>query len=103
VLAQPLQAFERSEHLELLSGHRLVAGRQHIAQAQLERVHAQAPGQLVDQRLERERGLRRAGRAVGAERHPIGGDPIADQLVGLPTVGAGRQQRRDRLNPEVAR
>ena len=103
VLAQALQALERAEHVELLSGHRRVAGRQHVAQAQLERVHAQALGQLVHQRLERERGLRRAGGAVGAERDPVGRHPVPGQVVGLPAVGARGEQRGNRLDPEVAR
>ena len=60
-------------------------------------------GELVDQRLDRERRRRRGRGAVGAERHPVGRDAERGQLVGLPPVRAGGEHRRDRLDARSRR
>ena len=69
-----LEAGARAEDRERLAGRGPVALAGDVAQPQVERVELEPCGELVDQRLDRERGRRRGRRAVGAERHPVGRD-----------------------------
>src|SRR6185369_14089300 len=49
-----------------------------VLEAQLERVHADAPRELVDHALDRECGDRRAWRSIGSELRPIAHHIVAD-------------------------
>ena len=62
-------------------------------QAQLDRVEPERRGELVEERLEREGGGRRSGRAVGAEREAVRLHAVAAEVVRLPVVRAGDEQR----------
>ena len=50
--------------------------------------------ELVEERLERERGGRRTGRAVGAEGEAVRLDAVAAEVVRLPAVRAGDERAR---------
>ncbi len=69
-----------------------------VPQSHLDRVEAELSRQLVEERLERERGRRRAGRAVGAEREAVRLHAVAADLVSLPAVRAGDEQGGDPLD-----
>ena len=69
-----------------------------LLQSQLDRVELELRGELVEERLERERRGRRSGRAVRAEREAVRLDAVAADVVRLPAVRAGDQQRRDPLD-----
>ncbi len=60
-----------------LTGRRAVAGADRVAVAQLERIDAEAPGELVEQGLGRDHRLRHAEAAEGARRRLIGIDGAA--------------------------
>ena len=70
----------------LAAGPELLAGRAEVRPAQLERVDAAAPRDLVDLRLRDPLEMRRAERPVGARRgrvrvdargvHPVGGEAV---------------------------
>ena len=66
-------------------GH-LVVGRDEVPPPELERVDAEPDRQLVDELLERERGLRPARGAVGAGADAVGLDAVGEDLVGVPAV-----------------
>src|ERR1019366_10536627 len=84
-----LQALTSPEHRERLARRRPVALHRDIAQPELERVERQTPGELVDQRFDRERGGCCGRRTVGAESHAVGRDAERGQLVCAPAVGPG--------------
>ena len=67
-----LEALAGAEDLDLLAVDALVAGDEDVLEPQLDRVDLQLLRELVDQRLDRERGGRRAGRAVGAGADAVG-------------------------------
>ena len=59
---------------------------------------AELGGQLVDQRLERERRLRPARAAVGTGPEPIRLDAVGTDVVGVPAVGARDEDPADALD-----
>ena len=62
-------------------------------QAQLERVDAELLRELVEERLEREGGGRRARRAVGAEVDAVRLDAVAADVERLPAIRPGDEER----------
>ena len=59
-----------------------------IAEAELERVYRDAPGQLVHGALEGKESLRRAGSAIGRDRRPVRAHLVAEDIH----VGARRRR-----------
>ncbi len=69
-----------------------------VPDPQLDGVEVELRGDLVEERLERERGGRCARSAVGTERHAVRLDAVAADVERLPVVGACDEQRADALD-----
>ena len=67
-------------------------------QPQLDRIEPERLGELVEERLEREGGGRRPRRAIGAEREAVRLHAVSAQVVRLPVVRAGDEQRAEALD-----
>ena len=88
VVAQALEALARAEDPPGLSVRPEIAFGGEVGHAEVERVDPQALGELVEERLQRERGGRRSRGAVGAEADPVRLDAVGADVVGLPAVDA---------------
>ena len=94
-----LQRLDHADRPELrpVGGFRALLGR--VLEAQLDRVHADLAGDLVDHALDRELGDRPARRAIGRDLRPVRHHVVADDLDVLQVVGrvgahAARLHRR---------
>ena len=93
VLAKPLEDLDRADRRERVAADADVALDDGVLQPQLDRVELERLRELVEERLERERGGRRARRAVGAEREAVRLHAVAAQVVRLPAVRPGDEER----------
>ena len=93
VLAQALEHLDGADRRERVPADADVALDDRVLQAQLDRVEVELLRQLVEQRLEREGGGRRARRAVGAEGEAVRLHAVAAEVVRLPAVRPGDEQR----------
>ena len=98
MVGQPDEAFVEPDPSPRRPVGHLVVGGDEVAPPELDRVDLEAAGQLVEQLLEGERRLGRAGRAVGAGADPVGLDPVGHDLVRVPVVRADGQDRGDPLD-----
>ena len=96
-----LQRLDQADRPELrpVGGLGALLGR--VLEAQLDRVHADRLGDLVDHLLDRELGDRAARRAIGRHLRPVADHVVADHLHVLEVVGregahAARLHRRAR-------
>ena len=102
MVGEPGQAFVEADAAPRRPVGHLVVGGDEVAAAELDRVDLEAPGQLVDQLLEGEGGLRRSRRAVGAGGDPVGLDAVGHDLVRVPVVRTDGQDGRDALDAVLA-
>ena len=98
MLAHALEHVDRADRRERAAADADVALDDRVLQPQLERVELELVRELVEQRLEREGRGRGARAAVGAEREAVRLDAVPAEVVRLPAVRPGDEERRDPLD-----
>ena len=91
VLADPLEDLDGADGRVRAAADADVTLDDRVLQPHLDRVELELSRELVEERLEREGGRRRAGRTVGAEGEAVRLHAVAADLVRLPAVRARRR------------
>ena len=98
MVSDALEHLDGADDGEGVVAHARVALDDGVLQAQLDRVEPELPGELVEERLDRERRGRRAWAAVGAEGEAVRLHAVAAEIERLPAVRAGDEHRGDVLD-----